>query len=72
MNWTELLADLRAAGYTQTKLAKLLKTGQSTLSELSSGKTTNPSFELGNALVAIHTRVMSRPESRRQVAEWKA
>lgn len=62
MNWPELLKDLRARGWTQVRLAERLGLAQSTLSELSQGKT-EPRYSNGAALVALHSSGERPPES---------
>lgn len=61
MNWTSLIADLRARGWTQAALADRLGCKQPTISDLANGKITNPSYELGARLVEIHATPPAPP-----------
>ncbi len=54
MNWPQLIADLTAAGMTQTEIATECGVGQSTVSELLRGTIKSPSYELGSSLVTLH------------------
>jgi transcriptional regulator with XRE-family HTH domain len=54
MNWPELIKQLQARGLTQAELARRCGVAQSTVSDLSGGRTKSPSFELGAALVRLH------------------
>lgn len=61
MDWKALLAELKARGWTQLLLAAELGVAQSSISDLGSGKTTNPSYSLGRGLHDIHSSER-RPE----------
>lgn len=50
MDWKALLAELKERGWTQLLLAAELGVSQSSISDLSNGKTTNPSYSLGRGL----------------------
>lgn len=54
MDWKALLAELKERGWTQLLLASELGVSQSSISDLSNGKTTNPSYTLGRGLHEIH------------------
>ena len=56
MDWKLLIAQLRAIGLTQEAIADYCKCGQSTVSELSTGKTKQPSYSLGESLTALHKK----------------
>lgn len=64
MNWQQLISDLQARGWSQTQIAAHCECGQATISEIARGKNVNPSFKLGQALIALQ-------KSRRKVAELK-
>lgn len=53
MNWKKLTSDLIAAGLTQAEIAKAIGCGQTTVSELQTGKTDNPRSNIGLALIAL-------------------
>lgn len=48
------MADLFALGWTQKQLAARIGCAQSVISDLASGKTGNPIFSTGAALVSLH------------------
>jgi transcriptional regulator with XRE-family HTH domain len=50
MNWQSLLTDLRKRGWTQQQIAERVGASQAAISDLNSGKTTNPAYALGRAL----------------------
>jgi transcriptional regulator with XRE-family HTH domain len=57
MDWQKLIAELQDHGYTQPQIAAACGCGQSTVSELSLGKTKEPRHSLGEALRALHAQV---------------
>jgi len=61
MDWKNLIAELAAAGVTQTEIATECGVSQSTISDLSRGASKSPSFELGSRLVALHTLRKAAP-----------
>lgn len=63
MDWKLIIADLKAAGWNETKIATEVGCGQASVSEIGSGKTMNPRYNLGRALVVLHARVC--PKARR-------
>jgi predicted transcriptional regulator len=54
MDWKQLLADLRGRGWTQQLIAAHVQASQAAISDLNSGKTINPSYSVGRALVQLH------------------
>lgn len=64
MNWPELLQDLRAADMTQAQIASFAGAHQSTISDLATKRTKEPSFEIGNKLLTLHKRVQRRAKSK--------
>jgi hypothetical protein len=54
MNWQKLIADLQARGLRQVDIASLCDCRQSTVSDLATGITKEPSFTLGQSLIALH------------------
>ncbi len=53
-NWTAILEDLRARGWTQVKLAERIGCAQASISDLARGATTDPGYRFGEALLALH------------------
>lgn len=60
MNWKQIIFDLRESGLTQVEIASRANVAQSAISELSSGKTTEPRFSTGQRLQKLHRSVMRR------------
>jgi transcriptional regulator with XRE-family HTH domain len=62
MDWKSLIADLKAAGYSQPQIADAVgrdmgrPCGQATIAELATGKTSQPRYELGRALERLHRK----------------
>ena len=50
MDWKQLLGDLRDRGWTQQQIAERVGASQAAISDLNSGKTTNPNYAVGRAL----------------------
>lgn len=61
MNWKLLIADLKAAGWTQPQIAAACGCGQATISELANGTTKDPRDSLGQALRALAAKVAENP-----------
>ena len=60
MDFPTLLKELRDAGMTQVEIASAAGVTQPTISDLASGKTKKPSFDLGNKLQELHRKVSRR------------
>lgn len=54
MDWQLLISDLTNRGWTQVQIADACDCKQSTVSDIATGATKNPSFKLGQALIALH------------------
>lgn len=53
MDWQSIIADIQKRGLSQSQIAAACHCGQATVSDLSSGKTKQPNFVLGQALLAL-------------------
>jgi predicted XRE-type DNA-binding protein len=53
MDWQLIIADIQKRGLSQSQIASACHCGQATVSDLSNGKTKQPSFVLGQALLAL-------------------
>ncbi|WP_295986399.1 hypothetical protein [uncultured Variovorax sp.] len=53
MDWQSIIADIQKRGLSQSQIAMACHCGQATVSDLSSGKTKQPSFVLGQALITL-------------------
>ena len=58
MKWKNIIADLQAFGLTQSQIAEKCGTGQSHISSLASGKRKVPNWNLGDALIRLHKKVL--------------
>jgi hypothetical protein len=63
MNWPQLIADLMAAKVTQVTLAERLGISQGHVSDLRVGRIAQPSYELGAALLSLHSEVIGKKQS---------
>lgn len=52
-NFRAILSTLKAAGYTQTEIALACSCGQSSISDLATGVTQDPSYSVGAALIRM-------------------
>lgn len=62
MNWKNLIADLIASGMTQVQIATKAGCSQASISELQTGKTAQPNYAIGSALVALHKKATRRKQ----------
>lgn len=72
MTWKTSIADLQSSGCTQVQIAQEIGCSQATVSELLAGKIKNPSFPVGQALLAMHKREMrkfSKAQGKTKVSE---
>lgn len=60
MDWKQIIFELQATGLTQTQLADRIAVAQSAISELATGKTTEPKFSTGDRLRALHKKLCGR------------
>lgn len=56
MDWKSLIAVLQSRGLTQAQIAAECKCGQPSISDLATGKTLEPRFSLGEALLSLLKR----------------
>jgi len=56
MDWKTLLLDLCAAGLTQAEIGLAIGLSQPAVSDLVRGRTATVSWEVGNALIALHAK----------------
>lgn len=63
MNWKNLIAELLASGLTQVQIAEKAGCKQASISDLYTGKTIQPSYAIGSALVALHKKATRRKQS---------
>lgn len=56
MEWKTIIADLQAAGVTQPQIAAACGCAQATVSDLATGKSTEPRYALGRSILALHAK----------------
>jgi transcriptional regulator with XRE-family HTH domain len=54
MDWKEVIAELRDRGWTQQQIAQHVGSSQASVSDLSNGKTLNPTYALGKGIEELH------------------
>jgi transcriptional regulator with XRE-family HTH domain len=64
MDWKNLISELLSEGYTQPQLAQLCCCSQTAISELATGKTSQPRFSTGDALIKLHKKAQRKRASR--------
>jgi predicted XRE-type DNA-binding protein len=64
MNWNQLIKDIQDTGFSQVQIATHCGCGQATISELARGITVQPSYAIGQALVALHKRVLRKVKAK--------
>jgi len=72
MDWPSIIADIQKRGLSQSQIAMACHCGQATVSDLSSGKTKQPGFVLGQALIELSRASDHAIEGYRTGAEAKA
>ena len=54
MDWNKIVSDIKETGMTQAEIAAHIDVAVGTLSELCSGKVTEPKWSKGDALLSLH------------------
>lgn len=62
-DWQALVRQLSGRGWRQTQIASRVGTTQSSISELWSGKTRDPRYSLGEALIALYESGAEAPKA---------
>lgn len=57
MNWSVVIADIQAAGWSQPRIAAECDCAQSTISDLAAGRTKDPRYTIGEALLRLRRRL---------------
>lgn len=60
MDWKQIIAQLQAAGLSQAQIAARCGCVQATISDLASGKTSDPRHSLGQSLQALRYEVTGK------------
>lgn len=71
MDWQLIIADIQKRGLSQSQIATYCRCGQATISDLAKGKTKQPSFLLGQALMKL-VKVSDREIGRIKAADAEA
>jgi transcriptional regulator with XRE-family HTH domain len=58
MDWTQIISELKGAGFSQARIAEKCGCGQATISELAMGRTKDPQHSLGQKLLDLHASSM--------------
>lgn len=60
MDWKILIQDLAKAGLRQEEIATRCGCRQPSISDLATGRTTHPNYQIADALRELHAEVMAR------------
>ena len=60
MDWNKIVSEIKETGMTQSEIAEIIDVAAGTLSELCSGKVTEPKWSKGDALLALHAERTKR------------
>lgn len=69
MDWKQTIADVqKRTGLTQTEIAERVNCGQATISGLANGKTRQPSYALGIAILSLKPKRKAATSDLKQAA----
>lgn len=60
MDWHKIVTEIKESGLTQAEIADAIGVATGTLSELCSGKVSEPKWSRGDALISLHADRVSR------------
>lgn len=60
MDWNKIVTEIKESGLTQAEIADAIGVATGTLSELCSGKVGEPKWSKGDALLALHAKLVSK------------
>lgn len=61
MNWKIVISEVKAGlGITQAQIAKRIGIAQASVSDLETGRTKEPSYSIGIALMSLHRKAARR------------
>lgn len=69
MNWKSAIEELQSFNLSQPQIAAACKCGQSTISDLAKGKTTDPRWSTGDAIKALLAQKRAEKDVERRVGE---
>jgi transcriptional regulator with XRE-family HTH domain len=61
VDWTQVISELTARGWKQSRIAERIGVSQPTISALANGQSKSTSFEIGVALIALHAEAIRQP-----------
>lgn len=59
-DWKQIIAEIVASEMTQIQIAAIVGCGQATISDLAFGTTKEPRHSLGEAIMALHQKVLAK------------
>jgi transcriptional regulator with XRE-family HTH domain len=60
MDWNQIVAEIKETGLTQAQIANKIGVAVGTLSEICSGKVVEPKWSKGDALLALHAKLVGK------------
>lgn len=69
MDWKNIIAVICDAGYTQAEIADFVGISQPSVCDIANGKTKNPSWLVGNALIRMRRKALVRAARSRRTKE---
>lgn len=60
MDWNKIVAEIKETGLTQAQIADAIGVSAGTLSEICSGKVSEPKWSRGDALIALHAERVTK------------
>lgn len=68
MNWIEVIALLREAGYSQPEIAKACRCGQSTVCDIGKGRILDPRDSIAQGLRMLAAKARRKLSAQKQAA----
>lgn len=63
MDWNQIVCEIKEHGLTQAQIADAIGVSVGTLSELCSGKVSEPKWSKGDALISLHTEFCAKQKA---------
>ena len=64
MDWKKIISEITEAGYTQVEIAKIIGVRQPSVSDIATGRTRRPSWEIGDGLMRLHRKVVLKSRAK--------
>lgn len=68
MDWKNIISEITAAGYTQVEIADFVGISQPSVCDIANGKTKNPAWQIGDALLRMRKKAASRRAQQKAAA----